>query len=160
RETTLHTANVGFRNLEAESAVETGTLFQIGSISKSFTALLVLQLREEGLLDLHAPGTQGLPWFEGRPHHAPITPPHLPAPTTAPPLLRHTAGLVRGSEMSPGDVSEVWRLRKIEVGGPPGWSFHYSNHGYKTLGLMVARITGRPFHDVLRERILEPLGMT
>ena len=150
REELLHTVNAGVRDVASGSPVEPETLFEIGSISKSFTALLVLQLREEGLLDLHAPVTDVLPWFTVKPKHAPITAHHL---------LTHTAGLVQGSEMTPAAVSEVWRLRKVEVGGPPGWGFHYSNHGYKTLGLMVQRLTGRPFGDVLRERILEPLGM-
>ena len=150
REGLLHTRNAGFRDVGSGAPVEPDTLFEIGSISKSFTALVVLQLREEGLLDLHAPVTDVLPWFSVRPRHAPITAHHL---------LTHTAGLVQGSEMTPGDTSEVWRLRKVDVSGPPGSTFHYSNHGYKTLGLMVQRVTGRPFPDVLRERILEPLGM-
>jgi len=150
RERTLHTANSGVRDLGAGTRVDSDTLFEIGSISKSLTALVVLQLRDEGRIDLHAPVTDALPWFSVPSAHAPITAHHL---------LTHTAGLVQGSEMTPAGVSEVWRLRKVDVGGPPGWTFHYSNHGYKTLGLMVQHITGRPFPEELRERILEPLGM-
>jgi CubicO group peptidase (beta-lactamase class C family) len=71
--------------------VDVATMFQIGSIGKSFTAIVTLQLVDEGLLDLHAPITDALPWFSVRGATTPITLHHL---------LTHSAGLIRGSELA------------------------------------------------------------
>src|SRR4051812_41275537 len=75
------------------------TLFQIGSVGKSFTAILVLQLAEQGRLDLHAPVTDVLPWFSAA--HRPIT---------LHDLLTHTAGLISGSEIATGSNFDVVEL--------------------------------------------------
>src|ERR1700752_4377728 len=71
--------------------VPAGTMFQIGSIGKSFTAIVTLQLVAEGALDLHAPITDALPWFSVQGLERPITLHHL---------LTHSAGLIRGSELA------------------------------------------------------------
>jgi CubicO group peptidase (beta-lactamase class C family) len=97
--------------------------FEIGSVGKGFTATLVLQLAVEGLLDLHAPVTDHVPWFRVESSHGPITTHHL---------LTHSAGLITGSLAFIDARSEVWALRRTRTGTAPGEFFHYSDVGYET----------------------------
>jgi D-alanyl-D-alanine carboxypeptidase len=150
RRRTLGVIPVGLRDAFTGEPVTEGTRFEIGSISKSFAAIVALQLVEEGLLDLHAPVTAYLPWFEVQSRYAPITAHHL---------LTHTAGLITGMEFADDARLPTWALRGTAVGTPPGEHFHYSNDGYKLLGLILQTLGDRPWPDMLRDRILLPLGM-
>jgi D-alanyl-D-alanine carboxypeptidase len=150
RETTLYIKAYGVADLETRTPVTPGHLFEIGSIGKSFTAIMLLQAREEGLIDLHAPVTDYLPWFEVRTQYAPITLHHL---------LTHSAGLVGGSDLSPDPRGCVWNLRHTETAYAPGEHFHYSNDGYKLLGLVLQTVRGKPYAEIVQERIFDPLGM-
>ncbi len=109
-----------------------------------------MQEREAGRLDLDAPVTRYLPWFAVRTGHGPITLHHL---------LSHTGGIIRGTDFSPDARFEVWAARETETGSPPGERFHYSNLGYKALGILLAAIAGRSYGEIVEERILRPLGM-
>jgi D-alanyl-D-alanine carboxypeptidase len=151
RERLLHIAAHGFADLAARAPVTPDTLFEIGSISKSFTAIALLQLREAGRLDLHLPVRQYLPWFHVPSKYAPITLHHL---------LSHTAGIIRGTDFTTEARCEVWALRQTEASTPPGAHYHYSNVGYKALGLIPEEILGRSYGDIIQERILDPLGMS
>ncbi len=150
RERTLFVAGVGSSDPVAGIPVDTGHLFQIGSISKSFTSIALLQQREEGHLDLHAPVREYLPWFEVRSTFAPITLHHL---------MTHTAGIVTGMDFTQEGLHEVWALRGTEVGWAPGERYLYSNAGYKALGLVLEAVAGQPWWEVVRSRVIEPLGM-
>lgn len=150
REGVLWTMCRGWANLDAAISVTPQTRFQFGSIGKSFTAILVLNLVREGRLALHAPVTDYLPWFAVATRWGPITLHHL---------LSHSAGIIGGSDVSPDARYEVWALRHTTTGWEPGSAFHYSNVGYKTIGLILERVTGQPYADLVRERILAPLGM-
>ncbi len=150
RDRTLRVVTYGDADQASGSPVTPSTLFEIGSIGKSFTAIVCLQLRAAGLLDLDAPVTRYLPWFEVRSAHGPILLRHL---------LSHTAGIIRGTDAVPDARLEVWQLRETETGGPPGERFHYSNVGYKAVGLVLERVLDRPYPEIVRERILDPLGM-
>jgi CubicO group peptidase (beta-lactamase class C family) len=151
RDRVLATATFGHADLAARRPVAPETVFELGSIGKTFTAVLLLQLRDEGLIDLQASVARYLPWFDVRSQHGPIALHHL---------LTHTAGIVVGSDASADSRFDVWALRETETGFPPGERFHYSNVGYRTLGYLLEEATGRPYPQLLRERILEPLGMT
>ncbi|HVA21228.1 MAG TPA: serine hydrolase domain-containing protein [Candidatus Micrarchaeia archaeon] len=140
----------GSASLESGRAVDTATLFEIGSISKSFTSTLVLRQVERGVIDLDRPVQIELPWLAVGPHTAAITP-RL--------LLAHRAGLIQGAESTPEAVSEVLALTRGPAACPPG-AFHYSNVGYKLLGVLLEAVGGRPYPDLLREDVLGPLGMT
>ncbi len=140
----------GFADAASGTPVRPETRFQIGSISKSFAAILAVQESEAGRLDLHAPVADLLPWAEVPQPFGPITPHHL---------LTHTSGLPTGTEDAPGALAAVWSLRDRPPGFAPGERFWYSNDGYKLLGLILERVTGRSIGDVIRERLLEPLGM-
>ena len=138
----------GFANRDAGIPVTGETLFEIGSISKHFLAIVFMQLAAEGRIDLHAPVTDYLPWFSVRSEHAPITTHHL---------LCHTAGLPTGFAHRPDSVMELWELRDVRPGAP-GEHWHYSDVGYSVLGVLAETVLGQPFEQLLRERVLEPLG--
>jgi CubicO group peptidase (beta-lactamase class C family) len=150
RERTLGVVLDGLANVDAAGPVGPEHRFQIGSISKGFTVMALLQQREEGRLDLDAPVTEYLPWFEVRSAFAPIAIHHL---------LSHTAGIVCGMDSTGEAAHEVWSLRETCTGWAPGERFLYSNVGYKALGLVLEAVTGRPWWEVVRERVMEPIGM-
>ncbi len=140
----------GWANLDRRMPVGPHHRFQIGSISKGFTALAILQQAEEGTIALDVPVTRYLPWFEVRSDFDPITIHHL---------LSHTSGLVQGIDFTGDAVSEVWSLRETTVGFPPGERFLYSNVAYKALGLVLESVTGAPWWETVRERVMAPMQM-
>lgn len=140
----VETATVG-------ATVETG--YRIGSITKTFTAVLVMQLRDEGLLDLDDP--------VGR-----FVPESGYAATTLGDLLGHTGGMQSEPcgpwwERSTGGDFASLSARNDATGAVAGAGeyFHYSNLGYGLLGEVVARLRGAPWWDVVSVRLLEPLGL-
>jgi CubicO group peptidase (beta-lactamase class C family) len=151
REGLLHTATFGFAEVGAKAPVTPHHLFEIGSIGKSFTSIALLQLQEEGRLDVRAPVDEYLPWFQVPSDFAPITLHHL---------MSHTAGITAGLDPTPESTFQVWALRRTRATTPPGTYFHYSNVGYKVLGLVLERVLGQGYGQIIQERILDPLGMT
>jgi len=151
REKLLRVSTYGFADVAAQAPITPHSMFEIASIGKSFTAIALLQLRDERTLDLHAPVTRYLPWFQVRSEYPPITAHHL---------MGHTAGIVRGTELAPHGLYEAWALRETKTSAPPGQYWHYSSVGYKTLGFLLERLTGQSFEDVIQSRVLDPLGMT
>jgi CubicO group peptidase (beta-lactamase class C family) len=150
REETLGVVVRGFADVAAGVPVRPETRFEIGSISKSFAAIIAMQEVEAGRLDLHAPISQLLPWLELDQPFGPITPHHL---------LTHSSGLAIGTEESPTGPGAMWILQRVPPTFAPGERFHYSNDGYKLVGAILERVTGTSMPDLLRERIFEPLGM-
>lgn len=150
REITLHIACYGDANVDAGRPVTPETLFEIGSIGKSFTNIALLQLYEAGRIDLRAPVSQYLPWFEVQSKYAPIT---------IHDLMTHTSGIINGSDFTGEPRYEAYALRETETGSAPGEYFHYSNVGYKTLGVLLEEVVGQNYADIIRERVLTPLGM-
>ncbi|GHC71785.1 serine hydrolase domain-containing protein [Streptomyces violaceochromogenes] len=127
--------------------------YRIGSITKTFTAVLVLRLRDEGALDLGDPLEK-----------------HLPGTgvgeATVAELLAHTGGLAAETpgpwwERSPGslrpELADVLGERPLLA--PPGRRFHYSNPGYALLGALIEKLRGASWEEVLRREVLEPLGL-
>ncbi|MFN2512617.1 MAG: serine hydrolase domain-containing protein [Pyrinomonadaceae bacterium] len=141
----LRTSQYGFADLKAGVKVGPQTLFEIGSISKSFVALAILSLADEGKIDLHKPVIEYLPWLKIESKYTPFTTHHL---------LTHTAGL--------SAVPLLMRVAPTALitGSEPGSRFLYSNIGYVLLGFLLEAIDKRPFPEVLSKRVLEPLGMT
>lgn len=151
RENLLGTFTYGFADISAQTPITPDSLFEIASIGKSFTAIALLQLHDEGKLDLHAPVARYLPWFQVQSDFPLITVHHL---------MGHTAGIVRGTELAPHGLYESWALRETKTYAPPGQYWHYSSLGYKILGFLLERLTGQPLKEVIQSRVLEPLGMT
>jgi CubicO group peptidase (beta-lactamase class C family) len=144
RDGLLRVATYGLADVKTGARVQPETLFEIGSISKSFVAVALLQLRDEGKLDLHKPVTQYLPWLKISSKFEPITTHHL---------LSHTAGL------SGAALSLDVLLSELPTGAKPGTHFLYSNTGYNVLGFLIEALDSRPFAAAMRARVLEPLGM-
>ena len=149
---TLAIRTYGFADLASQRSVTPEVLFEIGSIGKSFTAIAILQLVDEGRIDLDAPAEQYLPWLviDRRGGDAPITVRHL---------LSHTSGIVAGIDATPDAAFQVWSLRDLPTYSVPGERFHYSNVGYKVLGLVLEAVERRPYREIIRERVLKPVGM-
>jgi CubicO group peptidase (beta-lactamase class C family) len=152
RDGTLAVRTYGFADLASLQPVTPESLFEIGSIGKSVTAVAILQLVDEGRIELDAPVDRYLPWFSvpQRAGDVPITIGHL---------LTHTAGIVTGIDATPEAAFQVWALRDLPTFSAPGGRFHYSNVGYKALGLVLEAVERRPYREVLRARILDPLEM-
>ncbi len=134
----------GVEDLGRRTLLSAEKLFHIGSISKSFLALCLLQLRDEGRFDPHRPINAYLPWlrFDG-----------FDRPITAHDLMTHSAALPDGP-LYPADPA--FRHRATAA---PGSFFHYCNMGWSALGTLVEQIDGQPLAAVLRTRIFTPLGM-
>jgi len=148
---------VGLADVEAQRPATLDTQYRIGSITKTFTAVLVMQLRDAGRLELddrlerHLPDTR---------HGA----------ATLRQLLTHVSGLKREPEAGPaGEMWEVLEapdrvqlldgLERAEPVLPPYRRWHYSNLAYAVLGEVVARATSGTWESALRERLLDPLGL-
>lgn len=141
----------GWADLASRTAVTPETRFLAGSISKAFTAVALLQLQEEGQVDLRRPVADYLPWFKVRSRFPAITLHHL---------LTHTAGLSRDRSDLPSSPYTALALRDRELTAEPGRRFAYSNLGYQLLSLAIEEVEGRPFAESIRQRILQPLGMS
>src|SRR5918997_4712149 len=145
RERTLRVATYGFADLAARTPVTPDALFEIGSIGKTFTSLALMREHEAGNLDLRAPVARYIPWFEVRSAFPPIT---------VHDLLTHSAGIIAGTDPTPSVEYQVWAMRETETASAPGTRFHYSNLGYKVLGLLLSRITGQDYGTAIQERVL------
>lgn len=135
------------------------TPFLIGSVTKSFTAVAAQQLVERGVLDLDAPVSDYLPWFSVEP--ADWTP-----DVTVRMLLNQTSGIPTDAGggglryLEDESVAEVAReLEGVPLSAEPGARFEYANGNYVLLGGLVEEVSGLPFGEYLRERILGPLAM-
>ena len=126
------------------------SLWAIGSIGKSVTAVLALQLAEEGVIDLHAPVTDYVEWMAVPGDFAPITLHHL---------LTHTAGVIASSDRAPASTFDVIALTETAPGFAPGEHFHYSNVGYRAVGVVLETVTGRSYGELVQRRVLDRVGM-
>ena len=150
-EGTLGQFAFGSADLIARVPVTLEHKFEIGSISKTFTSLLVNALADDGVVDLDQPVTTYLPWFDGGTPSAPITLRHL---------LSHTAGLALGSDHIPDELAQVWGMRYLARGGELGSQFHYSNLGYMVLGAVIESVTGESVAQQLRKRVFAQMAIT
>jgi D-alanyl-D-alanine carboxypeptidase len=151
RSGTLRIITLGYANRDSQTPVTPRTVFAIGSITKSMTALALLELHDAGRLDLDAPVRRYLPWF---------TIESLGGPVLVHELLSHTAGLPDDFAVEPGYVYNLGTLRNAKTLFAPGSSWSYSNDGYATAGAILARLDGRFWEQSLTARVLQPIGMT
>jgi CubicO group peptidase (beta-lactamase class C family) len=137
------------------------TPFKIGSTSKSFTALAIMQLVEDGKVDLDAPVQRYIPWFR-------VADPAASKHITVRNLLNQTSGIPTAAGLTymyKDDGSkdalenEVHGARDVEVTHSPGKVHQYSNLNYTTLGLIVQMVSGQPYEQYVKEHILAPLDM-
>jgi CubicO group peptidase (beta-lactamase class C family) len=155
-----HTGTAGLRDVENNAPVDSASVFRIASMTKSFTALSILKLRDDGKLSLDDPAERYVPELKG-----------LAYPTTDSPrltirhLLSHSEGFPEDNpwgdqQLNRTDDEMAAMMRSgIPFSNPPGIAYEYSNYGFAILGRIVTRVSGQPYATFLRENILEPLGM-
>ena len=141
----IRVASYGYVDLAAQVPVTTSHLFEIGSITKSFVGLTILQLHEEKKVDLQAPIRNYLPWLAMETNFGEILVHHL---------LTHSSGMPDDAPLIP--ISPERRPRQALK---PGSEFHYSNWGYDALGRLIEEVDGRPWQAAVTARILQPVGM-
>jgi CubicO group peptidase (beta-lactamase class C family) len=132
------------------------TPFFIGSLSKSFTALAMMQLAEKGKIVIDSPVQTYLPWFE-------VGDKNASAQITVRHLLNQTGGLEGGLKENLSQDADmetaVRALRNLQPTYPPGVKFQYFNLNFSILGLIVEKVSGQSYEDYVRTNILEPLKM-
>ena len=166
-QSTLTTYTRGRTSSTSRRPVDTRSVFRAGSITKLFAAIAVMQLVQDGALDLDDPVGDHLRQFEIRSPTgaAPITLRHLLTHTSGIGELRHPTDLFRpviGMGSEPGrampSLGEYY-APAIVVSVPPNDRWAYANHGFGTLGAVIEDVTGESFTSRLRRTILDPLGM-
>lgn len=152
----LFSKGYGMANEEHLIPNTTNTVFRIGSITKQFTAVAILQLQEEGILDVLDPVSKFLPDY---PQGNQITLHHL---------LSHTAGIPEITEFS--NLSEIQRhpsnpkkvmayFKDLPLRFTPGSKYEYSNSGYIVLGAVIESVIHQPYEEYLKEHVFEPAVM-
>lgn len=156
----VHVRGLGVQDLESRRPVTAETLFRIASMTKAFTALTVLKLRDDGKLRLDALAETYIPELRGWTY-----------PTQDSPrirvrdLLNHTAGFVTddpwGDRQTPLPEADFSRLLRDGVlfARAPGTAMEYSNLGFAMLGRIVSNVSGAPYADTITRTLLQPLGM-
>lgn len=148
----------GMANLELQVPMKTNNVFRIGSVGKQFTAVVILQLVEQGKLGLQDDITKFIPDYPTQGQHITIEN-----------LLTHTSGIQdytnitdvteKGAiDLSPEELIDIFKSQPIRFA--PGTKWEYSNSNYALLGYIIEAITGELFSTYLEERILKPAGMT
>ena len=142
-------------NIEATS----DTKFRIGSITKQFTAMLIMQLKKEGKIKLDDKIADYLPWFSK----------NIGNKITIHQLLTHTSGIPNYTDFPEFKTKMVFenlsgkefavKYFKDNLGFEPGTKQNYCNTGYYLLGLIIEEITGKPYEEVLKEKIFDVIGM-
>jgi CubicO group peptidase (beta-lactamase class C family) len=156
----IYKKGFGMANMEWSIPNQPDTKFRIGSVTKQFTAALVLQLVEEGKIKLDGKITDYLPDYRK----------DTGEKVTIHQLLNHTSGIPSYTQR-PDFMAEISRnpysvsdfVKKFASGDlqfEPGAKFSYNNSGYHLLGAIIEKVTGKSYETVLNERILKPLGMT
>jgi CubicO group peptidase (beta-lactamase class C family) len=167
----------GLADITSNTPIAEDTVFRIGSITKLFTAIAVMQLWEQGLADLDAPANDYLRAYKlvsAQVGWRPATLRHLLTHTAGIPEVRGVADLLQ-SDLTPSggrpahlsvrfgeplpSLAEYYR-DGLRIVVEPGTAFAYTNHGFATLGQIVEDVSGLPLERYFRERVFEPLGMT
>lgn len=158
------TKSYGFADVEAKRPATPDTPYRVGSITKQFTALMLLQLAERGKVRLSDPLVKYVPEFSAVKSPYPDAP-----PITLLQLATMTSGLARepsGDFDHSRGSSASWEqivlgvLPRVTWAHEPGTKYLYCNIGYALLGVALGRAAGQPFTAYIRDQILQPLGMT
>src|SRR6187455_3224351 len=156
----VHSGFAGVREVPTKAPIDADTVFRIASMTKSFTALCILKLRDEGKLSLEDPAERYVPELAG-----------LKYPTADSPkltirhLLTHSTGFPEdnpwGDQQLAATDAEFSAMMKsgIPFSNPPGIAYEYSNYGFAILGRIVSRVSGMPYASYVQANILKPLGL-
>ncbi|MFH7028713.1 MAG: serine hydrolase domain-containing protein [Heteroscytonema crispum UTEX LB 1556] len=148
----------GMANYELDIPNTPQTIFRLGSITKQFTAMAIVQLQEKGLLNVNDPIIKYIPDY----------PPETGKQITIHHLLTHTSGIPNftgfpdylETMMLPSPVEKtIARFKDKPLEFQPGEKFNYSNSGYILLGYIVEKVSGKTYETYLHENIFQPIGM-
>ncbi|MBK8021990.1 MAG: serine hydrolase [Chloroflexi bacterium] len=162
------TRGFGLRDVDQGLFATPNTLYPVASVTKSFTAAAIMQLAEAGKLSVEEPVETYLPWFTLRPGGESIRIRHLLTHTSGMAALgssERIAGNLSGARgdllpmLTYADLPLFLRDAQSWTFGKPGERYMYSNEGYMLLGAIIQQVTNQAHEAVIRERILQPLGM-
>ncbi|MFQ6074122.1 MAG: serine hydrolase domain-containing protein, partial [Candidatus Bathyarchaeia archaeon] len=165
---TIYLRGFGFRALSSGLPATPRTLYGIGSVTKSFTAIATLQLVEEGKISLDDPVEKYVP-LKLRPFGETVSIHHLLTHSSGVPALAYAEAFIRGvlgldhhwlPVSSPKDIITFMRDAEKWAVSRPGKSFFYLNEGYVLLGHVISKLSGMRYEEYIRERILKPLKMS
>lgn len=157
----IHSGGMGIGNVPKKSSIDKDTVFRIASMTKSFTGMALVKLRDEGKLRLDDPVTEYIPELASL-----VYPTRDSAPITVRNVLTMSAGFPQDDPWADRQLArseqELTDLLKLGLtfSNPPGITFEYSNYGFAILGRIVTNAAGVPYQTYVREQILKPLGMT
>ena len=146
----------GYADKENHIPFTTKTTLCIGSVTKTFTALGIMQLQERGLINIDKPLIDYLPQFSLKTRKTDIK------EITVKSVINHTSGLPNDIFMSGKKdkyITTVDYLKNEYLGYPPNTVFHYSNVGYCLLGHTILNVSGQDYPDYIQKNILSPIGM-
>ena len=150
----------GVRETTDKSPVTPDTVFRIASMTKSFTAMAILKLRDEGKLSLDDPVARYIPPFADLPYPTKDSP-----AITIRHLLTHSEGFPEDNPWGDRQLAQTdetvraWLRSGVPFSTAPGTAFEYSNYGFGLLGQIITKVSGREYADYVRDNILRPLGM-
>jgi len=155
-----HIGTVGFQNLDTRTPVSDQSVFRIASMTKSFTALAVLKLRDQGKLSLEDPVSKWIPEFA-----ALKLPTNDSAPLRIRQLMSHSTGLPEDNPWADQQLAArdeqltEWLRRGLPFSTPPGTRYEYSNFAFGLLGRIVTKAAGMPYDRYIKREILAKLHM-
>jgi CubicO group peptidase (beta-lactamase class C family) len=156
----VHKGNYGYTDIEKKIPVTSSSLFRIASMSKSFTCMAILKLRDEGKLNLDDPAYKYIPELK-----------NLKYPTADAPhisirhLMTHGAGFPEDNPWGDRQLADSDKEfmdfigKQISFSNPPGIAYEYSNLGFALQGKIITKVSGMQYQEYIKKNILEPLGM-
>ena len=150
----------GYTDVEKKIPASSASLFRIASMSKSFTCMAILKLRDEGKINLDDPAYLYIPELEN------VVYPTADAPhITIRHLMTHSAGFPEDNPWGDRQLADTDKElmefigKQISFSNPPGIEFEYSNLGFALQGKIISKVSGMRYQDYIKKNILEPLGM-
>jgi CubicO group peptidase (beta-lactamase class C family) len=156
-----YSGGLGLRNIAGNAPATPDSVFRIASMTKSFTAMCILKLRDEGKLRLDSPAADYVPELAALRY-----PTRDSVPITIRQLLTMSAGFPQDDPWADRQLAQAdtlvaeWLRGGISFSNPPGMTFEYSNYGYSILGRVVTNVAGMPYQAYVASSILKPLNMT
>jgi len=156
----VYKGNIGYTDIEKKIPVTSSSLFRIASMSKSFAAMAILKLRDEGKLNLDDPAYLYVPELKNLKYPT-ADAPHI----TVRHLMTHGAGFPEDNPWGDRQLADTdkdlleFLGKQVSFSNPPGIAYEYSNLGFALLGKIITNISGMRYQDYIKKNIWEPLGM-
>ncbi|HWN89282.1 MAG TPA: serine hydrolase domain-containing protein [Chitinophagaceae bacterium] len=156
----VYKGNIGYTDIEKKIPVTSSSLFRIASMSKSFAAMAILKLRDEGKLNLDDPAYLYIPALKNLKYPT-ADAPHI----TVRHLMSHSAGFPEDNPWGDRQLADTDKdlmefiAKQISFSNPPGIAYEYSNLGFALLGKIITNVSGMRYQDYIKKNIWEPLGM-